>query len=81
MPKQQLSASSGASCCVYKYVILMHNKRRIKGAHMHEFIEHYLDSYISNTEADYAVMLTGEWGSGKTYFVKEYFTERSLTIE
>lgn len=44
---------------------------------MHEFIEHYLDSYISNTEADYAVMLTGEWGSGKTYFVKEYFTERS----
>ena len=42
---------------------------------MHEFIEHYLDSYISNTEADYAVMLTGEWGSGKTYFVKEYFTD------
>ena len=26
--------------------------------------------YIEDKNADYAVMIDGEWGSGKTYFVK-----------
>lgn len=30
----------------------------------------YLQNYINNTIYDYAVMIDGEWGCGKTYFVK-----------
>ncbi len=34
----------------------------------------YLDRYLfSEAEADYAVMLTGPWGGGKTHFIKSYF--------
>ena len=38
---------------------------------MHLFIEDYLNDYIASQDFDYAMMLTGEWGSGKTYFVEE----------
>ena len=39
---------------------------------MHAFIENCLDDYIASQNFDYAMMLTGEWGSGKTYFVEDY---------
>ncbi len=31
----------------------------------------YLDFYISTNKPQFAVMLTGKWGSGKTYFIKQ----------
>ena len=37
---------------------------------MYAFIEDYLNDYIASQSFDYAMMLTGEWGSGKTYFVE-----------
>jgi len=36
-------------------------------------IEKYLDYYLSpENKLDYAVLIDGEWGSGKTWFIKEY---------
>lgn len=40
----------------------------------------YLDYYVSpDTKAEYAVMLTGPWGVGKTHFIKSYFESRLET--
>ena len=33
----------------------------------------YLDYYIKLENPGYAVMVTGDWGVGKTYQVKKYF--------
>ena len=36
-------------------------------------IEEFLDYYLKNeTSPDYAVLITGCWGSGKTYFIRRY---------
>lgn len=35
-------------------------------------IKKFLDEYLSKTSNDYAVLITGCWGSGKTYFVSQY---------
>ena len=34
-------------------------------------ITRYLEAYIRNPEARFAVMIAGKWGSGKTYFIKK----------
>lgn len=39
---------------------------------MNRHIEKYLDHYLEIPTPDYAVMLKGEWGCGKTYFIKQY---------
>ena len=39
---------------------------------MNRHIEKYLDHYLAIPTPDYAVMLKGEWGCGKTYFIKKY---------
>ena len=39
---------------------------------MNKHIEKYLDHYLEIPHPDYAVMLKGEWGCGKTYFIKKY---------
>ena len=39
---------------------------------MNRHIEKYLDLYLEIPTPDYAVMLKGEWGCGKTYFIKQY---------
>jgi len=39
---------------------------------MHPHIAEYLDCYRNRENVDYAVMISGRWGAGKTYFVKEY---------
>ena len=44
---------------------------------MHPFIEDYLNDYIASQSFGYAMMLTGEWGAGKTFFVED-FIERCL---
>ena len=44
------------------------------------FIEDYLNDYIASEHPDFAVMLTGEWGSGKTYLIEDYI-KRNLKTE
>jgi hypothetical protein len=42
-------------------------------------VKEYLDYYLSpSLEADFAVMINGPWGAGKTHFTKEYFKERCV---
>ena len=40
--------------------------------HIEEFLKYYLENESS---PDYAVLITGCWGSGKTYFVKKYLAK------
>lgn len=35
-------------------------------------IEEYLDYYCDDQLNDYAVLIKGDWGAGKTWFIKEY---------
>src|SRR5690606_33031864 len=40
-------------------------------------IEEYLDYYFDGTKSfEYAVLLNGAWGSGKTWFVKKYLEKK-----
>lgn len=44
---------------------------------MNEHIEIFLNHYIDLTVApEYAVLLTGEWGSGKTFFIKNFLESK-----
>lgn len=40
-----------------------------------DILSESLLSYIENRSAEYAVLLTGEWGSGKSYYVKNTLRE------
>ncbi|MEE4253938.1 MAG: P-loop NTPase fold protein, partial [Desulfuromusa sp.] len=37
-----------------------------------QHVEDYLDAYLKMDDVDFAVMITGAWGCGKTYFIKDY---------
>lgn len=39
---------------------------------MNKLILQFLNDYIQNTDPQYAVMLKGKWGCGKTYFIKQW---------
>lgn len=39
---------------------------------MNDYISKYLDLYIERKSTDYAILLNGKWGCGKTFFIKEY---------
>lgn len=47
-------------------------------AHIIEFLNHYLEK---ENFPDYAVLITGCWGSGKTHFVKEYLGGETKVIK
>lgn len=43
-------------------------------------IQNYLDFYRSNENHEYGVFINGKWGSGKTWFIKQYIdTTHELT--
>jgi Flp pilus assembly CpaF family ATPase len=39
--------------------------------HIHEFLEYY----IKLDKPEYAVLLSGKWGSGKTHFINRFKSE------
>ncbi len=39
---------------------------------MNENIVNYLNIYIKKKDIHFATLLNGEWGTGKTYFIKDY---------
>ena len=41
--------------------------------HIKEFLNYYLNKEQS---PDYAVLITGCWGSGKTYFIRQYLDSK-----
>lgn len=44
--------------------------------HIEEFLDYYLEH---ETSPDYAVLITGCWGSGKTYFIRQYLESKGAT--
>ena len=42
---------------------------------MNENISQFLSAYITNPDPQYAVMLKGKWGCGKTFFVRKWVKE------
>ena len=48
----------------------MGNKRvRIVVENRNDFISEYLDAYLAMKDIDFAVMISGPWGCGKTHFI------------
>lgn len=41
-------------------------------------IVNYLDSYIENENSKFAVMIDGEWGTGKSYFIEKYCETKKI---
>lgn len=42
---------------------------------MNENIKNYLSTYMENPDPRYAVLLKGKWGSGKSYFIKNWIND------
>lgn len=49
---------------------------KIKG---NNHIEKYLDDYIKMKAPGYAVLVSGKWGSGKTYFIDKYIESKETS--
>lgn len=45
---------------------------------MNKHLTTYLDYYRTQENPGYAVLITGGWGSGKTYQIKKYFKEHEI---
>ncbi len=41
-----------------------------------QHIEDYLDAYRKMDDVDFAVMITGSWGCGKTHFIEDYLKRK-----
>ncbi|WP_171457963.1 P-loop NTPase fold protein [Acinetobacter ursingii] len=39
---------------------------------LNKHIENYLDYYVQDTKSEYGIFIDGEWGAGKTWFIKKY---------
>ena len=39
---------------------------------MNKILKDAVDNYINNDNIEYAIMINGLWGSGKTYFFNKY---------
>ena len=50
-------------------------------SHPNQHVTEYLNYYCSMDSApEFAVLLNGEWGSGKTWFIKKFIEENDLKI-
>lgn len=52
-----------------------------KALTMNENIAKFLDDYMRNHDPQYAVMLTGRWGCGKTFFVNQWLKTLEVSDE
>ena len=55
--------------CLLFYVV---ERVLLRGFMSNEHIKKFLDEYLVKPSNDYAVLITGCWGSGKTYFISQY---------
>lgn len=61
----------------------MKNKYVVKGnSYMNEYVYDYCKKFIlSETSPHFAILLKGEWGCGKTFFVKKLISDSALKLE
>ena len=38
-----------------------------------QMVADFIDDYLKNNKVNYAILINGSWGSGKTFFIKEVF--------
>ena len=43
---------------------------------MNEHVKYSLNLYLEDTDPQYAILLKGDWGCGKTHFIKEWIKEQ-----
>ena len=55
------------------WIKLSHKKNYLPDEN--DYIRKYLDSYVRKDKPGYAVFIQGLWGSGKTFFIKNYKTK------
>ena len=48
---------------------------------MNEHIKEYLEDYVNLNNPQYAVLITGKWGCGKTYFIKQLIEQWGISDE
>lgn len=72
-----------AALCLLLSIILMlflfffrKKKRAYEPSPLNKDITDALDEYLKDPRPDYAVMLEGKWGIGKTYFIRQYIKSR-----
>lgn len=62
-------------CFVFYYYILIFQWNQkmnyVNNKGMNSLILDFLDSYADNPNPQYAVMLKGKWGCGKTHLIKQ----------
>lgn len=46
-----------------------------------EFIKNFLIKYIENPDPQYAIMLKGNWGSGKTFFINKWIEDYKKRLD
>lgn len=46
-----------------------------------EFIKNFLIEYINNPDPQYAIMLKGDWGSGKTFFINKWIEDYKKRLD
>ena len=46
---------------------------------INSYIENYLNSYLKIDKPEFAILLSGKWGSGKTYFIENYIEKKDKT--
>ena len=54
----------------------MGKKRTIVIEDRNKFISEYLDAYLVMKDIDFAVMISGPWGCGKTHFINQYLNRQ-----
>ena len=48
---------------------------------MNKHIKKYLESYLTLDKPEFAILLTGKWGSGKTYFIDKFIKDNKKEEE
>lgn len=54
----------------------MAKRKTIVIENSNQFITEYLNAYLAMKEIDFAVMISGPWGCGKTHFINQFLSDR-----
>jgi tRNA A37 threonylcarbamoyladenosine biosynthesis protein TsaE len=44
---------------------------------MNEHVKQSLKLYLEDTDPQYAILIKGDWGCGKTHFIKEWIKDQN----
>lgn len=60
----------------------MDESKSIKACSLNKHVDDFLDYYLNRClEPDFAILLKGKWGCGKSYYIKKYLNMHGLVVE